>query len=1143
VVTSPMNPEQRVAFAAILVLGFGLISGVPARAGVNDLPGVVVEEVERNSAAERTGLRKGDVIFGWNGDGTAGEIRSPLDILAAELEESPRAPVTFNGLRQSEKRAWVMGPDHWGIVARPELPVALASTYREGQRLAKAGKIKQAAGCWTDLAATSEKRHFPQLAVWFLFRAATLLSGAQQWKDADEAYSEALRKTSRTEPLIRAQILHAWASSYMQRGDWVHAEKEYQEAIAESQTLSAENLTLAASLDEIGMISWRRSDLARAEEYCRRALAIRMRLAPGSLAVAQSLDSVGTVVRYPRGSGLAAGEEYYRQALAIQSRLAPEGADMASSLNGLGIIAWQRGDLATADDQLHRALKIAQRLERHGLQVAYALNELGTVADLQGDPAKSKECYTRSLAIRTKLAPRSWELSQSLHNLGLLAQEQGDASKGEYYTRQALDIDRELGGPESLDVAGDYNDLSYIARDRGDFVKAERYQLQAVAIEEKTAPGGLYLAETLNSLGDLSRERGNWAAAEDYYRKSLSIREKLAFGSADHAATLAGLAWAIRKSGQPEAAQAIYDEALTALESQTARLGGSQEIQSGFRAAHARYYKDYVDLLLEQKRPELALQVLERSRARMLLEMMTAAHVDIRKGVDSQLLERKHRLEADLSAKSALRIQLLGSEHTNEQLATVQKEIERTLAEHEDVEGQIRTSSPRYAALVQPEPLGAAEIQHQLLDADTLLLEYSLGDERSHVLLVSQDSLTSYPLPKRTAIEEAARLVYELLTEPNRVVNNETALSRRNRLARASTKYAKAVSVLSQMVLGPVADQLGNKRLLIVSDGALQYIPFAILPTPGTGGTTRPEIGEKEITPLVAQHEIINLPSASVLGALRNEEMNRAKAPKAVAVLADPVFDREDPRVNNHVEGKRSPTEFSMRAGGQSAFWNSLPASRLLRSVTDVSPERSQQSRAVQRLRLNRLWFTRLEADTILANTLQKQGMKAVNFRASRETATSSELAQYRIVHFATHGLLDSRNPELSGLVFSMVDANGKAQNGFLELQDIYNLNLPVEMVVLSACETGLGKEIDGEGLVGLTRGFMYAGASRVVASLWRVSDFATAQLMGEFYKAMEQGGMRPAAALRMAQIKMAKQKRWASPYYWAGFQIQGEWK
>jgi CHAT domain-containing protein len=194
-------------------------------------------------------------------------------------------------------------------------------------------------------------------------------------------------------------------------------------------------------------------------------------------------------------------------------------------------------------------------------------------------------------------------------------------------------------------------------------------------------------------------------------------------------------------------------------------------------------------------------------------------------------------------------------------------------------------------------------------------------------------------------------------------------------------------------------------------------------------------------------------------------------------------------------------------------------------------------------LYLPRLLSTRQEAKSILAVTQAGQALEALDFDASRATATSPTLAQYRIVHFATHGLVNSTHPELSGLVLSLVNLQGEPQNGFLDLQDIYNLNLPVDLVVLSACETALGQRIQGEGLVGLTRAFMYAGAPRVVASLWRVPDRATAELMKQFYTAMLVEGLPPAAALRKAQITLSKEKRWSAPYYWAGFTLQGEWK
>lgn len=187
------------------------------------------------------------------------------------------------------------------------------------------------------------------------------------------------------------------------------------------------------------------------------------------------------------------------------------------------------------------------------------------------------------------------------------------------------------------------------------------------------------------------------------------------------------------------------------------------------------------------------------------------------------------------------------------------------------------------------------------------------------------------------------------------------------------------------------------------------------------------------------------------------------------------------------------------------------------------------------------LCFTRDEANAIAALVTEESPLVALDFNANHERAISADLAQYRILHFATHGWLDAATPDLSAVVLSLVDKDGKPQNGFLRLHEIYNLNLPAELVVLSACETGLGKDVKGEGLMSLTRGFMYAGARRVAVTLWPVNDPATAELMKRFYRGMLKEKQRPAAALRQAQIEMLK-TRWRSPYYWAGFVLQGEW-
>jgi CHAT domain-containing protein len=308
-----------------------------------------------------------------------------------------------------------------------------------------------------------------------------------------------------------------------------------------------------------------------------------------------------------------------------------------------------------------------------------------------------------------------------------------------------------------------------------------------------------------------------------------------------------------------------------------------------------------------------------------------------------------------------------------------------------------------------------------------------------------------------------------------------------------------------------------------VADGALQYVPFGALYSPrieGAGATAGPGI------PLIVDHEIVSLPSASVLAVQRQELTGRERAARLVAVLADPVLQSTDPRVKRAAGDRRPPG--AEPATGIDATG---PVTDLERSATEIDTTN-----------LERLRFAREEAETIVALVRPGQSLKALDFDASRATVTGGELERYQIVHFATHGILDSQHPALSGVVLSLVDPEGNPQDGFLRAHEIYNLKLRAELVVLSACRTALGKDVKGEGLIGLVRGFMYAGAARVVASLWDVRDEATAILMKRFYEGMLKNGLKPAAALRSAQVSLWKEKRWEAPYYWAGFVIQGEW-
>jgi CHAT domain-containing protein len=414
-----------------------------------------------------------------------------------------------------------------------------------------------------------------------------------------------------------------------------------------------------------------------------------------------------------------------------------------------------------------------------------------------------------------------------------------------------------------------------------------------------------------------------------------------------------------------------------------------------------------------------------------------------------------------------------------------------------------------------------------------MLVEYSLGEERSYVWVVTQSSLKTYELPPRERIEKAAGLVYGLLTARSQSQTGENLEAKQERIAGADLQLRNAIGELSQMVLGPISSELGGDRMIIVADGALQYVPFAALSVaseqlsgarPIAGNKLRPT-GNEQLTierPLILDHEIVNLPSASALAIQRQGLRNRKPAPNAVAVIADPVFSASDERLR--VRAKIGAAKRVQADGSGNT--------RIIEHLADNSG-----------LTIRRLKFTRQEADQILAEAPPGKNLRAVDFKANRAIATGSELSNYRYVHFATHGYIDSERPDLSAIVLSLVDENGKPEDGFLRAREIYNLDLPAELVVLSACETGLGKEIKGEGLVGLTRGFMYAGARRVVVSLWNVNDKATAELMARFYRGMLRDKKTPAAALRSAQIEMSRQRQWRSPYYWSAFVLQGEWK
>jgi CHAT domain-containing protein len=554
---------------------------------------------------------------------------------------------------------------------------------------------------------------------------------------------------------------------------------------------------------------------------------------------------------------------------------------------------------------------------------------------------------------------------------------------------------------------------------------------------------------TLFAIGQLEMKRGHFNTAENYLRQSIEITENLR------------------------------------------SMSTSRDLTAAFSATVHDRYLQYIQCLMRRNDKQAAVQAFEISesaRARSLAEFLRGTETNLLANLDPELAKQEKSLRQLLRAKENDKIALLGRKYEKDELEKLDVQLVQLETQYKTVSETINQRYPAYDQITRPRSWDLARIQQQVVnDDDTILLEYILGADKSYVWAITRDSFSAHEITGE--VGTAAETVYNLSKDP--VKGNEDQLT-------------QATGVLSQMVLSPVAGQLNKRRIIVIADGALNYIPFQMLQLPSSNAE-----------PLVAQHEIINAPSASVLGELRAEVAGRGARSKTLAAFGNPALglsaQNDDKATGEHLRYALRDIELN----GDSF---------------DVS-------------KIGELFFAEREINSLREIATPAATFTATGFAANREQLFKMDFSQYAILHFATHGLLDPKRPEHSGILLSMVDDQGKQQKGFISLQDVYSLRAPVDLVVLSACRSGLGREIRGEGLVGLTRGFMYAGATTVVASLWKVDDEATSELMKRFYIEMLQNRKTPDEALGIAQNSIRLRPGWSAPHYWAGFTLQGEYK
>jgi CHAT domain-containing protein/Tfp pilus assembly protein PilF len=874
----------------------------------------------------------------------------------------------------------------------------------------------------------------------------------------------------------------------------------------------------AAALSNIGEVNNWSGDLQKALAFYRRSLSIWQAI-NDRRGQAQTYTYLGYT--YSDLGQVKEAREAYDRALSLW-QAANDLRGQALTLSALGRFYSRVGERQTALDFFSRAMQLSQQVG-DPIEEARTCSGIAYIYNDTGEPRRALEYYDRALSL-FRLAKYPNGEGGVLNDYAGVYFSLGDYQKALEYLQQSVSIFRSTGN-RRMEIVG-LRDIGRVFDARGDKAMALRTYLRALSFyhSEKGLRGE---AITLNLIGDIFQGRGELPKAFNYYTRALVLCRQAEYRLGE-GATQYNIARLERDRGNLAEARLRMDQALGVVESLRRKVT-SQDLRASYFATVRQHYELYVDILMKSQKQDsntafavAAFDISEKARARSLLESLNEARADIRQGVEPVLLERERNLEQAINAKAERHAQVVASKD-DPQAQTLARELNQLTTEYDEVKAQIKSRSPRYAALTQPQPLSLKEIQNRLLDDNSLLLEYMLGDERSYLWAVTRTEISSYELPPRVQIEDAAQKFRKLLTA-HQPIAGESFDQRQARIKEADDHIWQAAESFSQMILGPVSSKLGTKRLLIVPDGVLQYIPFQALTEPQkTRSATAPantpgDSGEQ--IPLLVGHEIVNEPSASALALVLSDTSQRQPAPNSIAIFANPVFDVDDPRVKS-----RGTTQ------AQSAD-----------STEMVEVQETFRDIGFGEGKIPALPASREEAEAIMAVAPPGTGMKALGFDANRAAITKPELAQYRIVHFATHGFIDYQHPELSGLVLSLVDQNGRPQEGFVRLHDIYNLKLSADLVVLSACNTGLGKDVKGEGLIGLTRGFMYAGAGGVAASLWKVDDDATAELMKHFYEGMFKRGLTPAASLREAQLGMWIQKRWHAPYYWAAFVIQGQY-
>ncbi len=827
-----------------------------------------------------------------------------------------------------------------------------------------------------------------------------------------------------------------------------------------------------ATLIAIADAHFRLSALDAAEAACLGALGLSRELNDGR-STAEILNNLGQI-HWIRGN-ISEAKRHLTEALGLWREIRFD-YGRAATLISFGVLSWEAGDLDAARRYHSEALVAFRALQDKRLE-AYALTNAAIVFDSLNRPREAISYLRQALPLFRANADYLAE-GQALIRMARIHLAQGDHNATMRDLAAALPLAR-----RSSDRLAEADALELRGRTHAGTGDAMRAKLDLDAARELYAAVGSRRGESnvLHALAGLFLARGDAATALISASRARSLRRDIGVKSLE-AESLMLMAQASRASGDLTQALAHTEEAIAIAERVHATVFARESRISHGAALH-RYHAEHVDLLVDLHRRHpgdgygaRAFEAADRAKARGLIELLRESLSQHSPTVDSTLGRRERALREEIAQTAWSVWRAADRPASGSGASPSQQRLVRLLAEHDELEAEVRRADPAAGAALHPPSVSLSRLQRDTLDEGTVLLEYFLGRQRSLVWAVTRDAMTVVDLPGEATIDALVTPFYSWAKTSAR---------------RPDPRGAGMAAALSRTLLDPIRGFLNQPRILIVADASLHYVPFAALGMPaGTG-----ELGR--------EREIVSLPSAATFALLRATAAGRERAPDRTAVFADPVYSPSDPRVRPLGLGR----------------------------------ETAEQSGR----RLTRLPFSRREASQIASAGRPDDTRIFLDFEASRERATSADLADYRYVHFAGHAVHDDEHPALSAIVLSLVGRDGSAQNGFLRLHDIYRLHLNADLVVLSGCSTGLGRRAGAEGLLSLSRGVLYAGARGVLLSLWDVDDAATATMMGAFYQALQSGPrVSAAAALKTAQAAVRSDRRFVHPFYWAGWTLQG---